>query len=141
MCKGEYKVAHEVFLNWLNFNKPRSIPLYKEMNLRRKDFKDSLDLCNKNEQQIRDQQLFEYYKNTDKKRFWQKVSFRRRIKPARAEYFGEATDYKKILRLFSEKFNAVTSAGSNINAGGGNLDNLNCEFQLSLEDMKSETSM
>ena len=38
------------------------------------------------------------------------------------------------------KFSAVTSAGSNIDAAEGILENLNCEFQLSLEDVKSATS-
>ena len=91
------------------------------------------------EQQIRDQQLLENSKNNEKKRFWQEANFRQRTKPVCAEYVGKAIDDNSITRLIAEKFSSVTSAGSNTDAAECKLENLNCEFHLSLEDVTSAT--
>ena len=111
-CKNKYTKARTAFLRWKSLGKLRSGPVYEEMKELRKEFKNALKYCRKNEQQLRDESIASDLASRRNNSFWKKVKARRGKGSPDADYIDGIHEPQLIAESFAEKFSSVNGVGA-----------------------------
>ena len=108
VCKERYNLARLEFLKWVQSGKIRSGPLYESMKKTRQNFRNSLKFCKHNAEQIKCTNLFEKFKQKNKKLFWRDVNEMRGNSCPQSLSVDGASKPIEIAKIFKNKFSSVT---------------------------------
>ena len=108
-CKNFYQRARDNYFLWLNNGKIRSGLLFENMKSSRTLFKNALQKCKDNEQNIRKQNMLKSFYTDDRKTFWNKVkkiSFKNKNK--NTSKIDGLTKNAEIVNIFNCKFSNIS---------------------------------
>ena len=106
-CRELHAIARSKFLIWKDTGKLRAGPDYENMKNSRAEFKNALNRCKANENEIRRENLAKSFALKDKSCFWKDV---KKLKPKSDSTFHNVdnkNDPKEIAELFSEKYKII----------------------------------
>ena len=103
-CKDLHSVARTHFLNWKTNNCPRQGILFDAMNESRADFKRALQYCRNNELEIRNENLIQSFRNTNKNSFWKEISRIKSSKPCPVNKIDDCSSPSEIVNVFNDKY-------------------------------------
>ena len=110
-CRTKYQDARAAFLQWVQIGKIRFGSVFENIKNTRNLFREALDHCKKNEQEIRDFKLVSAARLKDSKSFWREVNSRRSKNSLIPQVVdGQKTD-QDICKLFANKFSSVNGSG------------------------------
>ena len=105
--KNLYRLAHDCFLRWKDHGRPVQGTFLEDMKRTRKQFKDALNFCNRNEDKIRNEIMLEKLHSKNFKELWNEVDKVRKIQIPPASIIDGETDQLNIAELFSSKYKVI----------------------------------
>ena len=106
-CKNFYQRARDNYFLWLNNGKIRSGLLFENMKSSRTLFKNALQKCKDNEQNIRKQNMLKSFYTDDRKTFWKKVK-KISVKNKNTSKIDGLTKNAEIVNIFNCKFSNIS---------------------------------
>ena len=101
ICKENYAIARNCFLQWKESGMSRDGPEYNSMKESRAEFRSALRYCRENENYIRESQTINSFHNKEFKTFWRQVCVRNNLQYKTVD---GVSDKDMVPELFAEKF-------------------------------------
>ena len=112
-CRSKYDIARDSFLHWKSLGMPLFGAHFDSMIYHKKVFKAALQYCKDNENELRKNALLKKFKENTKINFWKEVSKIRGSNKRKPRKVDNSHSDNDIVNLFSDKFRAIYSIGSN----------------------------
>ena len=106
-CRVLYNLAREKFLEWHTDGKIRFGQKFEEMKTSRKDFKQALNYCRKNETKIKRENIFQKFALRNKKKFWREISKINRVSVKKIVSVDDKSNLQDITQVFDDKYREI----------------------------------
>ena len=117
--KEFHRIARGDYLKWLESGRERDTNDFYLMNNSKKEFKQALNECVRNEQKERDISIEEKYRQKNYHEFWRDTR-RRRMNTKKSNIIDGKTTNEEIVNIFAEKF--LNNAGNEYDYKGEELN-------------------